>query len=168
MNEQDGGRGEYSEPDELTRRLMEIASGQETASQSTGILDETTGECEALYGRSEFDFATGLREIRVRSLEDYQSLENELEALVGRYVRAIVRQDLSFTRRHLSDVLLVRTPEDGRRLRRWLDSCGSTYRGGLFIVADEGDHIHVVHDCPWSNNSCRCKWHQEAVSRILN
>lgn len=161
--QQDGGPGN-NQHHEYFRRFMENNYGQIPARDPSGLLDESFGECEALHGGSEFTGDLGLRQIRDRSLEDYQSLEDELETLVGRYVRSIIRANIPSTRRYVSDVLLCNNEEDRRRLHRWLDSCGSTYRGGLFLWVYEGNHYHVVHDCPWSNASCRCKWHQEAVS----
>lgn len=130
------------------------------------VLDQSAGECEALHGGFEIGNALRLREIRQYHPEDYQNLEAELQTLVGRYVRRITQQNIPSTRRYLSDVILVRSSGDRGRLRRWLSECGSTYPGGLYLWVDEGDHFHVVHDCPWSNGSCRCRWRQETVSWI--
>lgn len=33
---------------------------------------------------------------------------------------------------------------------------GTAYGGGIFIIASHSDHIHVIHDCSWSNRQCRC------------
>ena len=138
----------------------------QVSSDDSGLLGENSGQCERMDGGSEFDSPLRLREIRRMFPEDYASVEEQLQALVGRYVRGVARQNIPAPRRYLSDVILVRSPDDRRRLRRWLSSCGPTYPGGFFIWVDEGDHFHVVHDCPWSNGSCRCQWIKEAVSRI--
>lgn len=146
--------------------MGETSSG--LSSHPSGLLDESDGTCERMLGGSELDSSLRLREIRGNSLQDFQIVEEELQPLVGRYIRGVVRQNIPSTRRYLSDVVLVDSPEERRRLRGWLSGCGPSYPGGLFIWVDEGDHFHIVHDCPWSNGSCRCKWHQEAVSKSVH
>ena len=109
MSEENGRRGEPSESDELSRRLVEITCRQEAARDSSRLLDETLGECEAIYGRSEFESEFGLREIRNRSLEDYQSLENELETLVGTpvdYQTITLHSEGGETERHRSTAVM--------------------------------------------------------------
>lgn len=32
----------------------------------------------------------------------------------------------------------------------------SSFQGTVFIVCRHGDHFHVVHDCSWNSNTCRC------------
>lgn len=149
----------------FSRQPMGETSAQLPRDDS-GVLDSNHGECEGMHGGFELDNALRLREIRQYHPEDYQDLEVQLQEVVGRYVRRITQQNIPSTRRYISDVILVRSAGDGGRLRRWLSQCGSTYPGGFFIWVDEGDHFHVVHDCPWSNGSCRCRWRQETVSTI--
>ncbi len=36
------------------------------------------------------------------------------------------------------------------------------YRRGLLQVCREDTHVHVVHDCNFSNGSCRCDWFKKA------
>lgn len=36
------------------------------------------------------------------------------------------------------------------------------YRRGLFQVCREATHVHVVHDCNFSNGTCRCDWWKKA------
>lgn len=36
------------------------------------------------------------------------------------------------------------------------------YRRGLLQVCREDTHIHIAHDCVFSNGSCRCSWWQKA------
>ena len=35
------------------------------------------------------------------------------------------------------------------------------FRRGLLQVSREPTHVHVIHDCPWSNGHCRCNWWQK-------
>lgn len=130
-----------------------------------GILDEGVSECERYNGGNELTGSLRLREIRDKHPEGYEILERELSSLVGKYVRGILRQNIPLTKRYVSDVIPVPVPEQRGRVRRWLASKGSTYPGGLYLWVDEGDHFHVIHDCAYSNGSCRCAWSQEAIIR---
>ncbi|AKC42760.1 non-structural protein 1 [Cherax quadricarinatus densovirus] len=38
----------------------------------------------------------------------------------------------------------------------------TNYRRGLLQVCREDSHIHVVHDCTFSNGMCRCDWYKKA------
>ncbi|QOR29551.1 nonstructural protein [Bat-associated densovirus 1] len=157
----DGGSDDGS----LLSESMGEARCRRISSDSASLLGENSGECQRMSGGSELESSLRLREIQNFSPEDYQSVEEQLQALVGRYIRRLTRQNIPSTRRYVSDVVLVPNANDGRELRGWLSRCGSSYPGGLFVWVDEGDHFHVVHDCPWSNGSCRCKWKQEAIIR---
>lgn len=42
------------------------------------------------------------------------------------------------------------------------------YRRGLLTVCRESDHLHIAHDCVWSNKSCRCSWWQKAQTLGTN
>ena len=65
-------------------------------------------------------------------------------------------------KRYLSDVIVFKAGESDR-LRSALISAGETYTGSLFFFVFESDHVHVVHDCPYSNCSCRCKWRKHPL-----
>ena len=66
-----------------------------------------------------------------------------------------------------SDGQLVRDVfrfEDPRECEDFL-SCvrnDEHYRRGLLQICREDNHIHVVHDCIFSNGSCRCNWFKKA------
>nr|QUS52543.1 NS1 [Mute swan feces associated ambidensovirus 4] len=36
------------------------------------------------------------------------------------------------------------------------------YKRGLLQVCREDTHVHIIHDCSWSNGSCRCNWWNKA------
>nr|QOD39502.1 NS1 [uncultured densovirus] len=36
------------------------------------------------------------------------------------------------------------------------------YSRGLLQACRETTHVHVCHDCTWSNGACRCSWYQKA------
>lgn len=126
--------------------------------QSSNVVEPADGECEHFTGGSEFDVPIRIRHVKNCYPEDFQSLDLQLQEVVGRYTRATLRQNFTPTRRYLSDVVVIRDADHRRRLVQWLTQCGPDYPGGLFVWVDEGDHIHTIHDCPYSGGSCRCRF----------
>ena len=121
-------------------------------------METVNDECPHFSGGSEFDVPIRIRYIQRKYAEDYKIMDDELQEVVGRYTRAIARQSFQTTRRYLSEVVLIRDVGQRRRLIEWFTKCGPDYPGGLFIWVDEGDHIHTIHDCPFSGGTCRCRF----------
>jgi hypothetical protein len=53
-----------------------------------------------------------------------------------------------------------------------LERRGEQYPGNFLLISLHGDHVHVVHDCPYSNRSCRCSllqgsWIQAHLRRAI-
>lgn len=140
--------------------IADLTSIMEASSQGEeppGQLDTTTGQCEHYNGGSEFNEPLRLRRIKERSEENYKQLEDKLEGVVGRYLRPILRQKFEASKKYISQVLPVRDDGHRRRVLQRLRNELIGYPGKLFIWTDEGDHIHFVHDCPYSNGTCRCR-----------
>lgn len=145
--------------------LGETSTGR-SPSNASEILGTTSGQDGTVF-RTSTGRHWSLRKIKESNEAVYKSMELQLDPLVGRYVRSVLRQNIAPTRRYLSDVIIVHGPEERRRVRGWLASNGSTFPGGLFLWVDEGNHFHVVHDCPYSNGQCRCRWRKEALIHRL-
>lgn len=112
--------------------------------------------CDHFTGGSELDCPLRLRYIKRHFPEDYKELEILREKVVGRLVGEIKRQAFQHTRKYASDVYLCRTEQQRARMLERLSRFSISYPGKVLIWVDEGDHIHVVHDCPMSNGQCRC------------
>lgn len=158
-----GGGGEADSSDMATEFMGEVPGS--VSSDLPGLLDQTSVECQRLSGGNELVGSLRLHTIRDKYPEDYKSLEGEVKRLVGKYVQRTLQQDFGPSKRYVSDVILYQNVDECRRLRRWLSGKGSTYPGRLYMWFEERDHFHVIHDCPWSNGSCRCRWYQEATIR---
>lgn len=83
------------------------------------------------------------------------------------------RCDRIFTELQKSDGQLVRDIfrfEDPREYEDFLKCLqrDGHYQRGLLQVCREDTHIHVVHDCSYSNGSCRCSWFQKAKTYGAN
>lgn len=132
-------------------RTEESKPGQQSTSMGEDLV-----RCEHFNGGSELDCSTRLRYIRKKYPEAYKELEVLRELVVGRYVRQITRESISSTRKYSSDVYVYRDPEQHKRMLQRLSDYAISYPGKIILWTDEGDHLHVVHDCPFSNGQCRC------------
>lgn len=125
--------------------------------ETPGQLENSVQQCDHYTGGSEFNEPLYLRRIKERFPEDFKQLESELQGVVGRYMSAIDRQKFESTKKYISQVLPIR--DNGHRIRilKRLREELLGYPGKFFLWTDEGDHIHLVHDCSYSNGTCRCR-----------
>ncbi|GBO20013.1 hypothetical protein AVEN_274499-1 [Araneus ventricosus] len=104
--------------------------------------------------------AKELRAIRNLGPDLYRSFESELHDILGEPLIAVFRTTWSPTRRYKSDVIVLGHGYRSSEIFSWLKGNADDYPGQIFGFIEEEDHIHVIHDCPWSNRSCRCSWTQ--------
>lgn len=123
---------------------------------STEELGSNIEVCEYANGGTEFNEPTRLRYIAKRHPTDYMELGNLAEKVVGRFIRALDRKSFGSTRRYVSEVIPCRSNEQHDRIIRRLREAALGYPGRFLIFVSEGDHIHIVHDCAFSNHQCRC------------
>lgn len=120
-------------------------------------LDSYIERCEHLLGGSEFGTSLGLRRISETDPETYKKLANIVQEVTGRYTRAIMRAKQKSTKKYISNVVVYRDDQHRQRILQKLRRDLLGYPGDIFIWTDEGDHIHIVHDCAFSNGTCRCR-----------
>nr|WRO44363.1 MAG: non-structural protein 1 [Acheta domestica densovirus]WRO44381.1 MAG: non-structural protein 1 [Acheta domestica densovirus]WRO44386.1 MAG: non-structural protein 1 [Acheta domestica densovirus]WRO44391.1 MAG: non-structural protein 1 [Acheta domestica densovirus]WRO44396.1 MAG: non-structural protein 1 [Acheta domestica densovirus] len=131
---------------------------RESTVDQSAMVGGHAGECYHFSGGSEHEPSLRLRTIKEKLPEDYIALADNVNEMVGHFIRGLRSKSFSSTRRYISDVVVTSSPEHGRRVLDFLNKCASTYPGRLLLWVNEGDHIHVVHDCPYSAGQCRCKF----------
>lgn len=135
------------------------------ASTSAAELVTASERCEHYFGGAGYNDPLRLRYIERESPEDYQELGDILQGLVGNQVAALGRQNFGPTRRYLSNIVLIRSAEQHREVIRILRGQVLDHPGKFFIWTDEGDHVHIVHDCAYPSGQCRCRILQHEVIR---
>lgn len=140
---------------DVSRVHVEPDEGSREA-ESSRQLGDVADVCPHFHGGSEIDGPCRLRYIKRIEPEAFAKLEILREQVVGRYVRAILDQGFSPTRKYASDVYIYRDDEQRTRMLRRLNEHAVGYPGRLLLWTNEGDHLHVVHDCAFSNGQCRC------------
>lgn len=92
----------------------------------------------------------------------------EFETGFGHILRAISRVNFAPGRRYFSDVIPGRDVQHALQLCYAILRRARSYKGNFLVISHHGDHVHVIHDCPYGNGSCRCKLYEgtEAEVRI--
>lgn len=134
-----------------------VESNTDGLCQSTGELDLYTKRCEHLLGGSEFSPSLGIRRISQADPQTYQQLANSLQEVTGRYINRIMRIKQNSSKKYISNVLVYRNDQHRQRVLKRLRTSLLDYPGDIFLWVDEGDHLHIVHDCAYSNGTCRCR-----------
>ena len=104
------------------------------------------------------DIPLRLSAIRESYPEVYQTLESEFDRICDGLLSNVLRANEGTTRRYLSDVVTIESDGQAERLSSLLASSGAAHRGNIFFWRREPTHFHVVHDCTYSGNYCRCAW----------
>lgn len=105
-----------------------------------------------MHERAEPQWEEDIRESQGSSEENLWGINSSEENLARRFMGSL--QITPMRRKVIHDVLPFKLDRKGRE---YVDQCVSMhFGGGLFIVAEHGDHIHLVHDCTNPTGHCRC------------
>nr|QOD39565.1 NS1 [uncultured densovirus] len=155
-NSPGGGGGEEGDEDNsIADSLESDISEQLTSIMSSGVYD---GICE-VPGRS--------GSVK-RSRELSPMLDEGSQNALSTYWKKFEERALRIHRElEKSDGYLVRDVfrfESDKEYEDFLRCVQGDvhYRRGLLQVCREESHVHVIHDCAYSNGSCRCSWYQKA------
>lgn len=103
-------------------------------------------------GRTGFDIQAALDECIRDIVESTEISEIEEEPCSNIFVRGM---ETNFKRsRLIHDIFRIPTRSEAEKFVSFIRETG--FHGGLFIVAWHVDHVHVIHDCDFSNQQCRC------------
>lgn len=84
------------------------------------------------------------------------TLEQELQQLVDRFVSSLEEKNWKDSGKYISDVYACDSPERAEALARRLAERATSFRRGLIGISIHGDHVHSIHSCPYTSNTCRC------------
>ncbi|CAG2062756.1 unnamed protein product [Timema podura] len=127
----------------------------ERVHESAGILAETSGSG---HGG------------RIGELESVSSTDGEIlvarQQLKRNLISRIKRAPFKPFRRYLSDVLACEDARETDRISRQVIRIARDYPRNLCLISTHDDHVHVVHDCLYSDGSCRCKIFKEEAIKV--
>lgn len=62
------------------------------------------------------------------------------------------------SRKYIADVFLPRDSGDIFEILRLLSDAIGGRKNGFIGYSSDGDHLHIIHDCSYSNRTCRCRF----------
>nr|QOD39532.1 NS1 [uncultured densovirus] len=139
------------------------SSTSENTPESTTVKRDSSGvsiglpESTGVGGKS----TGGIRELPVWLPKGSENMEQQywkgFKKRCDRVLRELQNSDGQLVR----DIFRFESPREYQDFLNCIRRDGH-YRRGLLQICREDTHIHVVHDCPFSNGSCRCNWFQKA------
>lgn len=155
---QDGEHGAGTIDDNIRNSDFDLESLLRFESELPPMVGITDTEPNASRKRTRDDGAGTSKDIDQFFDEDNKMLEDEFTRLAGGLLREISRTEFEASRTYISDIVACDSAEEANRLSRVIVAAGRFYRGNFLCISVHEDHIHIVHDCAYSNNSCRCKF----------
>nr|QTE04120.1 MAG: nonstructural protein [Emberiza tristrami ambidensovirus] len=103
--------------------------------------------------------------VNARYEEIGTGLAEELQKMATLMYERLSRSDFYKRRYYFHDVITIGSADTLAGTTKRLVNIARDIGGGLFGVSSHSqpghDHVHVYHDCAYSNRQCRCAWRQE-------
>ena len=84
-----------------------------------------------------------------------RKMGEELQQLVDRFVSRLEKKDWENGGYYVSDVYACESVERAKGLAAKLAERARDFGRGFIGIFEHGDHVHSIHDCPYSNRCCR-------------
>jgi hypothetical protein len=96
---------------------------------------------------------------------DVDLFEEEFEDVVQQYARTVYNKPVSGIHKYISS-LIVPDGHNGvyRAVQEFEELITRFPPKHWYIFSSHGDHLHVSHICPNTNESCRCQWLQRSTA----
>ena len=148
---EDGRKGEIHQPNQQNNAESATIESR-GAGVSTG-LREVSGAAGSSTSR--------IRKLPSWFIENGKSLDERyfesIEERCSRALNVLQRSSGQLVR----DVFRFESDAEFKNFVRIFQNHGN-HKRGLYQLCLDGDHVHVTHDCSWSNGMCRCNWWQKA------
>lgn len=139
---------------------------------ASGRVGNSSGD---LVGDHE-EYAPG-QESEGRASGNYPALEQELQAMVDRFVTKLEKENWENGGYYISDVFACGSIGRAEGLAKRMAERASSFRRGFILISvhvagDGSAHVHTIHSCAYANRSCRCFFKafpeaQEDIRRLL-
>lgn len=87
-------------------------------------------------------------------------LEYQFTSVVRGFFGGSAFQTRGTSRYFVSDVIVGRHNEEHNQLLEFICQKVRQHPSEFALISNHGDHIHFLHDCAYSNRSCRCAWYK--------
>jgi len=90
-----------------------------------------------------------------------QLSDEEREETQNKRISDIVRELRKSTGHYVSDVFDCESRAQADEVCKHLQRNGRSFPRGFLLISSHNEHVHVAHDCSFSNGTCRCKFIQK-------
>ena len=157
----DGGVGKLT----IERRPQRPAPYIQNRSKQSTIIQHASGLSIGIPRLSPEQSSKGLSVCAgssTSSVQDSSNMAKQYQKNQKEPVSARILKQL--TRSHgyyLSDVVKCEDNDQATRFAEYLQGKLRVYKRGFVLVSVDKDHVHVIHDCSFTNQRCRCKWFEQ-------
>lgn len=114
-------------------------------------------------------FSSGRRDVTMahfarRNQEAYQDLVQEVQEMGDIFMEYVTGKIINGSWRYITDVITFRSERELHKIMDVLCRYGRSRRNGMFGFSVEADHVHVIHDCSFSDGTCRDIWRKQIES----
>lgn len=108
----------------------------------------------------------------IETEEAAAEMGEQLHEMVSGFAKRLAAEVRGDGKYYVSDVFACNDPERAEHMARQLARRAADFRRGFVGISIHNDHVHAIHDCPFSNRSCRCAFKQfpeakEDIRRLL-
>lgn len=97
-----------------------------------------------------------------RTTENIQGVAKSIQKDNSEIVTRILGELRCSTGTYLSDVVKCRDNDEASRFAKAVSEGAKLFKRGIVLISKDKDHVHVIHDCAYSNKSCRCAFFKKA------
>lgn len=126
----------------------------------SGMVDADIAKCagELRAGRRE---QVTMAELARKNPEAYQSMAQKIQEMGNIFLEYVTGKDIPGAWRYVTDVILYDSKRNLDKILGILCTYGGARRQGMLGFSVEPDHVHVIHDCAFSDGTCRHAWRKQ-------
>ena len=144
------------------RSILEFIRREPRGSEeSTRILSENNRSNEGNDGSRHY---LSMAKFARTNQQAFKDLESEIQEMGNKFFDYTNGKIINSSWRYISDVILYRNSRQLSEILQVLCNYGRSRLNGMFGFSVEDDHIHVIHDCAFSDGTCRDVWRKQVES----
>ena len=90
--------------------------------------------------------------------QTYKALVDLYGDLANNLLKRLDDKEWSTAGFNVQTIIITNNSRDADVLHSYLLDEGQAFKRRLFMFVSDGNHHHVIHDCPFSSGQCKCKW----------
>lgn len=123
------------------------------------IHDPSHGNCSERTRGNTISFShIPFHELEISDAEGYEAMVELFKPLANNLLGDFTNIDWTVAGKYIRNVITFGDDREREDLRGYLINAGSNFPRSFFAFSFDNDHVHVLHNCPFSSNQCKCLW----------